>query len=62
MESFNQKNLTPEQEKTQMTDEISLGEFIAKVKEDLKPTQESPIFFCLMIWGVGDSLPPPKLN
>lgn len=25
--------------------EIGLGEFIAKVKEDLKPTEDSPIFF-----------------
>ena len=28
-----------------MSNEIGLGEFIAKVKEDLKPTEDSPIFF-----------------
>lgn len=28
-----------------MSHEIGLGEFITKVKEDLKPTQEAPIFF-----------------
>ena len=28
-----------------MSNGIGLGEFIAKVKEDLKPTEDSPIFF-----------------
>lgn len=28
-----------------MSSEIGLSEFITRVKEDLKPTQESPIFF-----------------
>ncbi len=28
-----------------MSNKIGLGEFITKVKEDLKPTEDSPIFF-----------------